>query len=219
MKTVAYVNERALGVAALVPLACRDIVFKKGARMGDIRQTVSGRNGVLHDLSDTAAAGLAEEGRRLGQGKGHPEAVAVAMIDPDAEIVEASDSQTGRQPADPACRGRSRARPVPDRPDPQSRRGLFSPWAPTMPPSFGLGHVVNGSDELKDLYGLSPDDASRGRRLGRLAGDRADQSLRELDAALHRRRHARGRARSCPASACRRSSRRSRFCSSSAATT
>ena len=46
MKTVAYINERALGVAALVPLACRDIVFKKGASMGDIRQTVSGRNGV-----------------------------------------------------------------------------------------------------------------------------------------------------------------------------
>ncbi len=38
MKTVAYIDDRALGVAALLPLACRDIVFKKSARMGDVRR-------------------------------------------------------------------------------------------------------------------------------------------------------------------------------------
>ena len=40
MKTVAYIEDRALGVAALLPLACRDIVFKKSARMGEVRQII-----------------------------------------------------------------------------------------------------------------------------------------------------------------------------------
>ena len=72
MKTVAYINERALGVAALLPLACRDIVLKKGATMGDIRQTVSGRNGMLHDLSPTNRAGLAKKAALWAQAKGAP---------------------------------------------------------------------------------------------------------------------------------------------------
>ena len=63
--------------------------------MGDVRQTVSGRNGVLHDLSETAVAGLAKKAALWAEAKRHPSAVAVAMIDPAAEIVEASDSQTG----------------------------------------------------------------------------------------------------------------------------
>src|SRR5262249_40805661 len=95
MKTVAYVNDRALGIAALVPLACRDIILKKGASMGDIRQTVSGRNASLHNLSEASKAGLAKKIATWAKGKGHPEAVAVAMIDAGAEIVEASDSHTG----------------------------------------------------------------------------------------------------------------------------
>src|SRR5262249_15308306 len=44
MKTVAYINDRALGVAALLPLACRDIVFKKSAHMGDVSKILTGRN-------------------------------------------------------------------------------------------------------------------------------------------------------------------------------
>ena len=80
MKTVAYIEDRAVGLAALVPLACRDIVFKKAARMGDVRQTITGRNGQLHDLSEGQIAGLAarpalwaragaSRGRRRGDGR------------------------------------------------------------------------------------------------------------------------------------------------------
>ena len=72
MKTVAYVNERAMGIAALVPLACRDIVFKKGARMGDVRQTVSGPKRVLHDLSDMARPGWRRRRRSGPRRKGIP---------------------------------------------------------------------------------------------------------------------------------------------------
>ena len=154
MKTVAYVNERALGIAALVPLACRDIVFKKGASMGDIRQTVSGRNASLHNLSDMAKAGLAKKAAAWAKGKGHPEAVAVAMIDPAAEIVEASDSQTGASRLilrSEAVAEPNRYRIVQTRKSP----GAVLTVSADDAASFGLGHVVKDSNELKDLYALS----------------------------------------------------------------
>ena len=67
MKTVAYIDDRAVGLAALVPLACRDIVFKKSARMGDVRQMISGRNGRPHDLSEGQIASLAEKAALLAR--------------------------------------------------------------------------------------------------------------------------------------------------------
>jgi membrane-bound serine protease (ClpP class) len=153
MKTVAYVNERALGIAALVPLACRDIVFKKGASMGDVRQTVSGRNGLLHDLNDVARAGLVKKAALWAQAKGHPEAVAVAMIDPDAEIVEANDSNTGASRLilrAEAEANRDRYRIVDTRKSPGSVLTVGADDAA----SFGLGHVVAGGEELRDLYAV-----------------------------------------------------------------
>ncbi len=155
MKTVAYVNERALGIAALVPLACRDIVFKKGARMGDIRQTASGRNASLHELSEMAKAGLAKKAAAWAKGRGHPEAVAVAMIDPDAEIVEASDSQTGASRLilrSEAEADRERYRIGQTRKAPGSVLTLSADDAA----SFGMAHVVADGDELKTLYAISP---------------------------------------------------------------
>src|SRR5262249_60626241 len=77
MKTVAYVEDRALGVAALLPLACRDIVFKQSARMGDVRQVIAGRAG--RDLTAGQIAGLARKAALLARLRGHPEAVAQAV--------------------------------------------------------------------------------------------------------------------------------------------
>ena len=83
-------------MAALVPLACRDIVFKKAARMGDVRQTDQrAERPAPRPERRGQIAGLAKKAALWARQKGHPEAVAVAMVDPDAEIVEAKDSQTG----------------------------------------------------------------------------------------------------------------------------
>jgi membrane-bound serine protease (ClpP class) len=152
MKTVAYVDDRALGVAALVPLACRDIVFKKSARMGDIRQMINGRSGQLHDLSELMRTSLAKKAALLARQKGHPEAVAVAMVDPDAEVIEAKDSKTGgtrlilRAELD-ADRGRFQA--IQTRKEPGSVLTVTADDAE----SYGLGQVVTNDEELKALYG------------------------------------------------------------------
>jgi membrane-bound serine protease (ClpP class) len=153
MKTVAYVDDRATGVAALLPLACRDIVFKKGSRMGDVRQSSSGRNGPLHDLADVARASLANKAALWARENGHPEAVAVAMVNPDAEIVEARDSQTGgarlllRTQADA---DRARFQVIGTRKEPGSVLTIRAEEAE----SYGLGQTVQDGEELKGLYGL-----------------------------------------------------------------
>jgi len=153
MKTVAYVDDRATGVAALLPLACRDIVLKKGARMGDVRQSLSGRNGQVHDLSEVVRTSLANKAAFWAREKGHPEAVAVAMVDPNAEIVQARDSQTGasklllRSQVD---LDRGRYQVIQTRKDPGSVLTILAEDAA----SYGLGQVVSGGDELKQLYGL-----------------------------------------------------------------
>jgi membrane-bound serine protease (ClpP class) len=154
MKTVAYIDDRATGVAALIPLACRDIVFRKGARMGDVRQTNSGRNGPFHDLNEVARTSLANKCAFWAREKGHPEAVAVAMVDPRAEVVEAKDLDTGasklllRTQVD-AERGRYQF--IQTRKDPGSLLTIRAEDAA----SYGMGQVVSDSDELKRLYGVS----------------------------------------------------------------
>jgi membrane-bound serine protease (ClpP class) len=154
MKTVAYVDDRATGVAALLALSCRDIVLKKGARIGDVRTSLSGRNGQVHDLSEVVRTGLANKAAFWAREKGHPEAVAVAMVNPDAEIVEARDSHTGASKLllrSEAELDRARYQVVRTRKDPGS---VLTIRAEDVA-SYGLGQMVSDSDELKQLYGLA----------------------------------------------------------------
>ena len=121
--------------------------------MGDVRQMISGRNGQLHDLNELMRASLAKKAALLARQKGHPEAVAVAMVDPDAEVIEAKDSKTGgsrlilRSELE-ADRGRFQA--IQTRKEPGSVLTVTADDAA----SYGLGQVVNDDDELKALYGL-----------------------------------------------------------------
>ncbi|HZW29669.1 MAG TPA: NfeD family protein [Isosphaeraceae bacterium] len=151
MKTVAYIEDRALGVAALLPLACRDIVFKRAARMGDVQRILKGHNG--QDLADREIQLLAGKAALLARLRGHPEAVARAMVDPNTEVLEARDSKTG------ATRLILQA-------DIQNEPGRYQQIAVRKEPgsvltvsaneaaAYGLGQVVQDAEELKGLYGL-----------------------------------------------------------------
>jgi membrane-bound serine protease (ClpP class) len=96
MKTVAFVNDRALGVTSLVALACDEIVFSKSGRMGDARQRVtgSGPNNV-EDFSSELLEQIATQASEIARRKGHPEAIARAMVDPDVVVHQARDNKTG----------------------------------------------------------------------------------------------------------------------------
>jgi membrane-bound serine protease (ClpP class) len=154
MKTVAFLDDRALGVATLVALACNDIVFRKGARLGDVRQLVTGRRGgQVQDLSDLQIKSLARRAANLAEQKGHPVAVAVAMVDPEAVVVEAKDARTGAV-------GFVLQSQVADDPgrylNPQVRKeaGQVLTVTDSDAASFQIGQVVATIEDFKGLYGL-----------------------------------------------------------------
>ncbi|SIO65474.1 membrane-bound serine protease (ClpP class) [Singulisphaera sp. GP187] len=152
MKTVAFINDRAIGVSVLAALACNEIVFKKGAEMGDVRQLVVGRGQVVL-LNDGQIKAIANRAANLAEQKGHPVAVARAMVDPDVEVIEATDTKTGAVTqvvaadiqADPARYVNPRVR--------KSRGDVLTVTADDAI-SYGLGQVVNEPEDFLALYGL-----------------------------------------------------------------
>ena len=153
MKTVAYIEDRAVGLAALVPLACHEIVLKKSARLGDARHEIAGRGGGRHDLSEGQIAGLADKAALWARIRRHPEAVARAMVDPKVEIVEAKDNKTGgtrllrREDLD-AEPGRYQLLQI------RKEAGTVLAMDGDEAVSYGLGQVVADTEQLKALYGL-----------------------------------------------------------------
>jgi membrane-bound serine protease (ClpP class) len=93
IKTVAYIDDRATGVTALVALACDEIVFHKGSRMGEATAMIVG--GSNEDLDDRMLKALAERAADIAAQKGHPAAVARAMVDPKVKLATARDAKTG----------------------------------------------------------------------------------------------------------------------------
>ena len=92
VETIAYVESEALGISALIPLACDKIVFKQGALMGDSTRAVAGGGGA----EDLNVKSIADTFAQTAAAKGHSSALARAMVDPKLVIVEARDNQTGQ---------------------------------------------------------------------------------------------------------------------------
>jgi membrane-bound serine protease (ClpP class) len=153
MKTVAYIEDRAEGLAALVPLACRDIVLKKAARLGGNARHVITGGGRRHELSEGQVAGLADKAALWARLRGHPEAVARALIDPNVEVLEARDNKTGgtrliRHEDVDAEQGRYQVLQV--RKEPGTVLAVDGDEAV----SYGLGQSVADTEQLKANYGL-----------------------------------------------------------------
>lgn len=153
MKTVAYINDRARGVSALIPLACHDIVSVKTAEFGDVRQLVTGRGGEVQRLNARQIDSLARRAANLAEQRGHPGAVARAMVDPDAVVYEATDSKTGATcfvlqtqiDSEPDRYLNSRVRKA---------AGHVLSLKGDEAAAYGLGQVVSDTEEMKALYGL-----------------------------------------------------------------
>jgi membrane-bound serine protease (ClpP class) len=152
IKTVAFVNDRALGVAALIPLACDDIVLRSGARIGDVTQIMTGGRDVVR-LAPKQVAALTMLAGNLSQARAHPVAVGQAMVDPDLVVVSAKDSKTGgsgyfsqlQVDAEPG-----RYLDVVRVKEP----GQVLTLTADAVAAYGLGRAVAGEEDLKALYRL-----------------------------------------------------------------
>ncbi len=153
MKTVAFIADRAMGVAALPALACSEIVFRKDAMMGDVHQFLTGRHGQAEDLAEEQVKNLAGKAAYLAGKKGHPVAIATAMVDPQSVVLAVKDSKTGAS----SFILRSQLEAEPGRfLDPEIRKaeGQVLTIKGEEASTYGIGRVVNDIDEFKGLYGL-----------------------------------------------------------------
>jgi membrane-bound serine protease (ClpP class) len=96
IKSVAFIDDRALGVAVLPVLACDEIVFVEGGQMGLGNEIVSGWGGSRTEPMDPKlVAPAARKAADLARRKGHPDAFAYALVEPDSVVVEAKDAHIG----------------------------------------------------------------------------------------------------------------------------
>ena len=139
-------------------------------------------------------ASLAKKAAVLARQKGHPEAVAVAMVDPDAEVIEATDLKTGgtrlilRSELE-ADRGRFQA--VQTRKEPGTVLTVTVRRCRVVRPGPGRQRRRGAQGALRPARQGDP---RRRSELGRLARHDPHRSLRELAAALRRGVHAGHRA-------------------------
>ena len=96
VKTVAFIDDRALGMASLVALACSEIVVKRGpgARLGDLTKEVPGR-GDAEPVRPEKLKPLADRAATLARNRFHSEAIARAFVDPSIEVIEARNNESG----------------------------------------------------------------------------------------------------------------------------
>jgi membrane-bound serine protease (ClpP class) len=153
MKTVAFIDDRATGVSALIALACDEIVCRRGAQIGGVQKIITGGNGQEEDLSPGQIESLTRRAENLATQKGHPAAVAHAMVDRSARIVLATDSRTGA----PAMILESQLQADPGRylnPSTVKEPGIPLVVVSGEVATYGLGTEVEDVEAFKALYGL-----------------------------------------------------------------
>jgi membrane-bound serine protease (ClpP class) len=152
MKTVAYIDDRATGVSTLLALACDDIVFRKGGLMGGVQQLIVGDRR-FQDLDESQLDSLTKRAEGLAAQKGHPAAVAHAMVDKDARIMLATNVNTGA----PCLVLESQVLSAPDtylNPSVIKEPGKALVVRSGEAGIYGLGQEVEEDEAFKALYGL-----------------------------------------------------------------
>ena len=153
MKTVAYIDDRATGVSALVALACDDIVFRKGATMGGVERIITGGHNQFQPLTEGQVDSLTKRAEGLATQKGHPPAIAHAMVDREARIVQATNVNTGA----PCLVLESQALADPGtylNPSTVKEPGKTLVVRSGEATIYGLGQEVDDDEAFKALYGL-----------------------------------------------------------------
>ena len=84
--TIAYVEERAISGAALIALACREIVMSRAGQIGDAQAILIGPGG-FQKGPEKIQAPVAAAFRKYARGNGYPVPVAEAMVREELEIV------------------------------------------------------------------------------------------------------------------------------------
>ena len=97
VRTVAYVPEEALSMAAVIALACDEIYMRPGATIGDAEPLEVKEDGAFDRADEKILSVMRKELRFLAEQKGRPPAICEAMADKDLEVFRCTNARTGRE--------------------------------------------------------------------------------------------------------------------------
>jgi membrane-bound serine protease (ClpP class) len=87
VRTIAYVNQRAISAGALIALACNTVAMGEGGTIGAATPVMSGANGEMKPTDEKSVSYVRKEFRATAEVRKRPPEFAEAMVDADVEIV------------------------------------------------------------------------------------------------------------------------------------
>jgi membrane-bound serine protease (ClpP class) len=86
VRTIAFVNQRAISAGALIALACDTVVMATGATIGAAAPVTGGEIGATQPADEKSVSYVRKEFRATAEVRGRPRQFAEAMVDVDVEI-------------------------------------------------------------------------------------------------------------------------------------
>ncbi len=86
VRTIAFVNQRAISAGALIALACNTLIMTTGGTIGAASPVVGGGTGETQPASEKSVSYVRSEFRATAEARNRPPDVAEAMVDADVEI-------------------------------------------------------------------------------------------------------------------------------------
>lgn len=159
IRTVAFIDDRALSGAAFIALGCDEIYMTPNAKLGDILPLEIKQGGAIERAPEKLMTVLVEWLRDIAERKQRPVAVCMAMADPSIEVFQATNKQSGtiwylsddqfRELGDEWVKG-----PLVQ----ESREGIPMTVGARRAHELKLAELpVAGFDELKERVGIPPD--------------------------------------------------------------
>jgi len=91
IKTIAFINKRAISAGALISLATEEIIMSPGSTIGAAKPVVLAPGGMQQQpTGEKEISYVRAEFKATAEAKGHPEKIAQAMVDPDIELKSAT---------------------------------------------------------------------------------------------------------------------------------
>jgi len=86
VRTIAFVNQRAISAGALIALACDTLIMTTGGTIGAAAPVVGGGTGQTQPADEKSVSYVRSEFRATAETRNRPAAIAEAMVDADVEI-------------------------------------------------------------------------------------------------------------------------------------
>jgi membrane-bound serine protease (ClpP class) len=86
VRTIAFVNQRAISAGALIALACDTLIMVKGGTIGAATPVVGGGSGATQAADEKSVSYVRSEFRATAETRNRPPEFAEAMVDADVEI-------------------------------------------------------------------------------------------------------------------------------------